>query len=479
MKAKTILLLMLISLSATFNIAAQEIILVSNINSVDSKNLIFGLPKTTLVLDRDLMEIRTFEGDEKSYNTLFTKEVEYPSSFINSKDTSYKFLGGKLITRADLDESSLYQVKADKKWNKKNTIGLQISQKGLLTGANLESKDLTFKIISTVFTTIAAVALVDGKNVADEQYNREENGKKMFNSFQTDWINDNSKIGKALVNIFEQRAKIDKRIKELSKTLNQLMQGVLIQGNFPGGFDKTKFRVNQLQENIKALKTSRAILENKFLDEMDKVFGKKTSNKIKYSHDVSINFPFEETSIIKYIGISDKSDNLTISENLQAEYDSGKCTCVKLEILPVNQSFTMNRQTQIATEGNGMPYKFPIAYNAQLSSPIKNLGNTNFIAAGTKGRLNSDVNISEIVYFENLGWIKSFKGSTKAISDEDIKSGSEVLKTGLTSVKNKSEFEILKEETDLLELQLKKLKTESDIQSITNPTAPDDIIQEN
>jgi hypothetical protein len=115
------------------------------------------------------------------------------------------------------------------------------------------------------------------------------------------------------------------------------------------------------------------------------------------------------------------------------------------------------KQTTASTN-NGLPFKIPESYKLYIHSNKKKLGELSFKAAGKLGRLNSKINISNVEYYEQLGWIKSFKASNKTIG----------ISSFINKAKGQTELETLTEDTSLLELQLKKIQLQAQLDSISN-----------
>ena len=175
----------------------------------------------------------------------------------------------------------------------------------------------------------------------------------------------------------------------------------------------------------------------------------------------------EITKILRRKG---NSNELELVDLPTDQLFSNCLSCLKFKLNRTNKAIGSRITDKFqGTNFTGMPFKIPESYELVIHSKDKKLGKFDFLAAGKHGRLDESLKIENMEYYEQLGWIKSFKSSNRTIETSEIDSLGSSLYSVVGKAKGKSELEILTEETTLLELQLKKLKTEAEIKGILNP----------
>ncbi|MFS4493720.1 hypothetical protein [Maribacter sp. 2308TA10-17] len=445
-------------------------------------NIYFALPNTVVEA-----KINTKKKLKKAPIDNVELEKIFSSNFINilpnrlTGKAEYSIEKVSAQSKAVVDTKNLYRISTDRKFNKKNTIGISVSENGLITGASIESKDLTVKFVTTVIS-FAAVILV---NMKDEDYNPAVHGPIIFNRLDLSDIisNPTNENGKKMIKIIKKKESFKDSLSFYNKQLNKILSGVLKRNFYPGGVEKTEFRVKKLEEKTTYWKGEVEKKKQEFIAVLNNIMGTIEESEVARTFKLPWTFPFtenQEKEVVKQIRNNVNNQELEIID-YPTPLTFDKCkSCIKFILEKENLAIGNILNANITNSNKkGLPFKIPEAYRLVIKSKDKILGEYPFKAAGKLGRLSSQINISNVEYYEQLGWIKSFKASNKSIETADIDSLGGSISGLRNKIQGKTELELITEEATLLEMQLKKLKTEAELKSLLNPAIIEEVEDEN
>lgn len=444
-------------------------------------NVHFALPKTIVQvsIEADKTTSKVPE-DTENLNTIFTDDALKLIPRRLTNEVMAKIDKVSIKTHAVPDENHIYQIITDKKFNKRNTIGVSVSNSGLITGASIESTDLTLKFITSLLV-LAATIPVSADALNTKTFDPDTHVDILFEILKRDHFKNNigNSNGKKLKVLIDEKQKLQDSLNKYDKILKKLENDVIFRNQYPNGLDKTVYRIKRLEKKTAFWGAKLNQKKGEFKKIIEKLMGTVIKSKETVVYELPWQFPSNSNmDIIKTLKKQGNSDDLELADLTQGQTFSNCLTCLKFELKRTNKAIG-SRITDNFTGTNfsGMPFKVPESYEVIVYSKDKELGKFDFIAAGKHGRLDSSLKIESMEYYEQLGWIKSFKSSNKTIETSEIDSLGSSLYSVVGKAKGKSELELLTEETTLLELQLKKLKTEAEIKGILNPDEL--IIEEN
>ncbi|WP_271768745.1 hypothetical protein [Aquimarina algiphila] len=485
------IILLLVTLITSSVLQSQSL----TVNKLDistnfkANDLIYALPVTTLNCKAEVKEsiFKTPKKDvEEDKIFVSSPSITIPNE-TNSDIIKLKINNISLFTKAIPDEKHIYKISLKKRWNKENKVGLKIGKNGLIQGGELTSEDKTFKIITTAISSVAGLFKV---NSTGNPYDPEKDGKRLFKELKVSDIksySDNGseeyKIAEKLRVLLKKRNSIDNKIngnnnlniKGYTKQLIELQDNFARKNKFGKDLNVYKHRIFTLKELISKLKSDREKLQLEFIKVISSFLGTKKSRTIEVEGLVSNQFnhgtfsDIDNYYKIKFDSASEEIVMETSSKDVFDKTDDGsRCeNCFRIKIQKDTDDFGDNFYSKIGSSNNaGLAYKVPASYEAKVfTNDFGELGSYNFYAVGNiYGRLSSKTNINNLVYYSDLGWFKEINATTKSINPDDISSIGSSVKEVKDLVKGKSETESLKEETELLELRLKKRDLEKQLE---------------
>jgi hypothetical protein len=434
-------------------------------------HVFFALPNTVVTAEIEVSGEKQIEPKEEiELEKIFVESFEgkLPNKLTNLTAYSIEKVSGKIKTT--VDSENIYKISTNRKFNRKNSIGISVSNSGLITGASVESEDLTVKFITSLFS----IATKFVSKMEDKPYDSKIHGPEIFRlANSTSFIkNLTNQTGKNMELIISKKEEIYASRQIYQRDLDKILKGITNRGYFQNSIESTEFRIKLLKEKLKELLVEEKKLKDTFIKELDKIMGTKELVTTYQTVELPWIFPCPEggfDSVIKQVRNNTETQDLEIVDYASPD-NFKKCkSCVKftLEKEEIAIGDFLAKQTTASTN-NGLPFKIPESYKLYIHSNKKKLGELSFKAAGKLGRLNSKINISNVEYYEQLGWIKSFKASNKTIETSDLDSLGSGISSFINKAKGQTELETLTEDTSLLELQLKKIQLQAQLDSISN-----------
>ncbi len=481
---KTVLSSIILSVGSILYAQNIEIIKVDIDNDITPNDLIYALPVTKLQC--------SIKGKETVYK-LGLKKIAANKVFttngfkkLNEQITSEKksFVANEILmnTKTIPDENHIYNIKLKKRWNKTNKVTLQIAENGLISGGAFVSEDHTFKIISSTVSNILGL-FVKNNDPKKKLYDSQKDPKTLFKKIKISDIK-NSEIDnvnqfgitKSLKTILKKRNKLNDTLKSFQDKLGQIEKEFVFENKYFNNIKVLKHKTATLRILIKEIKLQLAKEQEKFAKILNSFMGTKEINDIILINEFNYQF--------NHKGFTAKSDYFKIQDDGNKAYkivktdktvynakenNKLKCTsCFKIDLTSGIDDFGDKFYAKLKAEptNKGLAYKIPASYKIAVSThKAKQPTQFNFYAVGNVyGRLSNRTNLNSLVFYPNLGWFKEIGAESKGISTEDIDAIGGALKDTTGVFKKKSEFDKLKEETDLLELQLKKKTLEKDLE---------------
>lgn len=476
------------------SVSYSQSIIIENVNTsnaIKPNDLFYALPKTVLKnnikIEEEIFRIPkvnvTLENIFSSgpNSTKIPNKTEEEKREVKVKSISFE-------TKAIPDDEHIYRIHLKKKWNRKNIIDLKIGKNGLIQGGELTSEDKTFKIITTGLSNLISTLKDNSKskpydpakdNAKSKPYDPVKDGERIFKELKLTEIKTNPstsaeehEIAEKLKSLITKRNLISSDSKKYSLKLGQLKTDFVLNNDFSNNIRAFKYKVSTLEKMLSSLKEQKEKTKKNFIETLNSFMGTKSSRVIDIESDLDAQFNHKSFSKIdEYYKVEYPSDSIeaqiksTNRANLNKVVDGSKCeSCFRITISRDVNDFGTKFYSSINTSSTnlGLAYKLPASYTAKIfTNNIGEIGSFTFFAVGDiYGRLSSKANLNNLVYYPELGWFKEINATTKSINSDDISSVGKSLGETVDFIKGKSEAESLKEETDLLELKIKKLELE-------------------
>lgn len=486
---KTVLSSIILLLGSILYAQNIEIVKVNINNDITPNDLIYALPVTKLQCSIKGKETVYKLGLKKiAANRVFTENgLKKLNSQITSESKNFVAKEILMNTKAIPDENHIYNIKLKKRWNKTNKVTLQISENGLISGGAFVSEDHTFKIISSTVSNILGL-FVKNNDPQKKLYDSQKDPKTLFkkikiSDIKNSEIDDINQFGitTSLKNILKKRNKLNDTLKIFQEKLGKIEKEFVFENEYFNNIKVLKHKTATLRILINGTKLQLAKELEKFAKILNSFMGVKEINDIVLTYE--FNYQFNHKSFkaeTNYLKIQEDSNNIKyeiipIDEKVYNDKDKNNnltCTgCFKIDLSRGTDDFGNKFYAKLKTDptNKGLAYKIPASYEITVSThKAKQPTQFKFYAVGNVyGRLSNKTNLNSLVFYPNLGWFKEIGAESKGISSEDIDAIGGALKDTTGVFKKKSEYDKLKEETDLLELQLKKKTLEKDLEGST------------
>ena len=213
-------------------------------------NVHFALPKTLVQvsIEADKTTIKEPEDNEKLTNILTQDGFDIMPKKL-SNDIKVKIDKVTVKTIAKPDENHIYKISTDKKFNRRNTIGLSVSNSGLITGASIESTDLTLRFITSVLVLAAAIP-VKAETLKTKTFDPELHIDILFEQLQPKHFlkNIGNANGKKLKELVNEKKELRDSLKNYDTILKKLENDIIFRNYYPTGLDKTFGKENSFLE---------------------------------------------------------------------------------------------------------------------------------------------------------------------------------------------------------------------------------------
>lgn len=416
----------------------------------------YSLPKNYTLVKLKMQKIVSKPGkyaNEKAigYKIILdnlNSDLEVTNAFkpINDTEstTSFKFLSMEIADTFVVDKECIFELKFDKKWNKKSNFTLTTSPRSLIQGIKLEESDQTLDLITEFGSAGARIAgsfLLGTKDLpsAAKEANALQN---LFKSTEVDSIRDAAALAIELISV-------KKLITDLTRATNIAIYQDKVH------YDKTLKKLEDREQELTALFSMEKEIKEYTVEMVIDYSSTINQNKTLCWISPNKGVKFENGTII----IPSDTVGITTKANLTKE----------AKVIDINFKFHESSDQVITSAttfkgftnsiNGGIRYRIPLFVHFELYSNKKML-KSKILPVSQLGKvvtLPKKLNAADITYYENLGLIKSITGASSGIAKEQIsaiasaaeKIDSAVLTEDQKLDKEVKHLELLKKKKDL------------------------------
>lgn len=423
--------------------------------TVKSNGIFYALPKTHLGVEVEITRItnkapedptlcsqlfRNCEAvfDRKPYNTEVLFEISRVSTFAKTYP----------------DEKNIFKVDARKKWNQDRTLGLTLSDKGIIQGGQASRTDKTFEIISSVIGTAIEIALLRMNSEIDTIENRRLKYRNDIKAIVNKKLGRSPEDERSKIFLDKQITECDKRIDkigQLKKRLEKYLQAkeeLIVSSSAGMTEDAIKYKVSEIQKLIDK--------------ELVILLGSQKKETFTYRFEIPIDQMNDKgllkitTKGIYLIDATDITINNTSDFNTT---NNGLGKTLKLSIQKDPKGFSeLVGNVESIEKTNCLAYRLPASgiITLKLEEEIKSISVLPVAQFGSVVHLPVKMNKMNIKFHEEQGSLMELSmESNSIISGDQITKGGELIGKAKKLNDEKTELDKLKEENELLEAKKK------------------------
>jgi hypothetical protein len=350
----------------------------------------------------------TSESDYKTILKNLNNDLEVTDAFKPIKETegeiSFKFLSMEIADTFVVDKNCIYELKFDKKWNKKSNFTVTTSQRGIVQGVKLEEYDQTLDLITEIGSTGARIAgsfLLAPKDNAVIGPTLQE----LYKTTTKDSVREASALAIELITV-------KKRIADLNKVTNLM----LFQDKTH--YDQTLKKYEDREKELTALFSMEKEIKEYTVEMVIDYTGTINQSKTLCWISPKKGVKFENSTIIvasDTVGITTKADLAKEAKVVDVNFKFYET------VDQVITSATTFNSTAKGIDG-GIRYRIPLFVHFELYTNKKML-KSKILPVSQLGKvvtLPKKLNTADITFYENLGLIKSISGASNGIAKEQI-----------------------------------------------------------